>query len=43
MTTKGKGRNGGDRATFKAYDDDYCIKPSRIKRRQKRDWERGRK
>ncbi|MDP2830381.1 MAG: hypothetical protein Q8O37_17480 [Sulfuricellaceae bacterium] len=43
MTTKTKGRNGGNRATPKTSDTDHYTKPSRINRKQKRGWKRGRK
>ena len=55
MTTKTKGRNGGDRPTPKTADTlnhteadplmgwFNLAKQSRIERRQKRGWKRGRK
>jgi hypothetical protein len=43
MTTNNKGRNGGDRATPKPYNDNTMIKPSRISRKHKRDWKGVRK
>lgn len=44
MTTNNKGRNGGDRATPRHYNDNaHYIKPSRINRKHKRGWKGARK